>query len=508
MGSSNKGLFARRAVRWAILAAIVVLVVVAAFTLSGPSFELHNVEARIEQPLSRLLGFDVSVRGPVFVRPSLRPWVIIREMHVADRQGDSKDEALVARDVRIRLNAWAMLRHDWSIARLDMRDARLCVTWQPDSACDWRRALAAIDAVTNIDSVTIRGLEVRCGGGVCGKGLERSIRRVEAALPAGRGMQLSVYPDDENDPPLARVSGSSWSVFRADRPWHLQGTLRDGARQVDFEGQVEHPRKLRGAQIDFDGRADLGRWHRVVLGELRFRGRVSETDDGYRVRVEDGRWGSGTVNADLDATRIKSGVTIVGKLTARHVDLERWLDAPTQGEAEAGYADVDAHFKTSGDDLDELRAQLQGKARVSAGPADVPIDQVERWSKGFLKFVLALPEEGATTHINCLGGEFDLRGDQAVTEDMRLDTTITRMRAVGSLSLHSGEMNFFVKPHLKKGPLKEAPLIAVSGKIEQPVSRLASKDEAKGARPQLEQLPEEPTDSNRPCNPAERRESG
>jgi hypothetical protein len=321
-------------------------------------------------------------------------------------------------------------------------------------------------------------------------------------------MQLSVYPKDEDDPPLAHVSGGSWSAFRADRPWHIQGTLRDGARRVDFEGQVEHPRQLRGAKIDFDGRADLGRWHRVVLGELRFRGQVSETDDGYRLRIEDGRWGSGTVNADLDAARIKSGVTVVGKLAARHVDLERWLDAPTQGEAEAGYADVDAHFKTSGNDLDELRGQLQGTAQVSAGPADVPIDQVERWSKGFLKFVLALPEEGATTHINCLGGEFDLRGEQAVTEDMRLDTTITRMRAVGSLSLRSGEMSFFVKPHLKKGPLKEAPLIAVSGRIEQPVSRLASKDEAKNARPQLEHLPEEPADANRPCRPAERRESG
>jgi hypothetical protein len=508
MGPSNKGLFSRRAVRWATLAAIVALIVIAAFTLSGPSFELHNVRARIEQPLSRLLGFDVTVRGPVFVRPSLRPLVTIRELHVRDRRGDSKDEALVARDVRIRLNVWALLRDDWSIARLDMRDARLCVTWEPGSACDWRRALTAIDAVTNVDRLTIRRLEVRCGGGVCGKGLERSIRRVDAALPARRAMQLSVYAEDEDDPPLVQVSGSSWSVFRADRPWHIQGTLRDGARHVDFDGQVEHPREMRGAQLGFDGHIDLGRWHRVVLGELRFHGRVSETDDGYRLRIEDGRWGSGTVNADLDATRVKSGVTIVGKIAARHVDLERWLDAPTQGEAEAGYADLDARFKTAGNDLDELRAQLQGTAQVSAGPAEVPIDQVERWSKGFLKFVLALPEEGATTHINCLGGDFELRGDQAVTEDMRLETTITRMRAVGSLSLRSGEMHFFVKPHLKKGPLKDAPLIAVAGKIEQPVSRLASADEAKRARPQFAQRPVEPADSSRPCNPTERRQSG
>jgi uncharacterized protein involved in outer membrane biogenesis len=499
MNSSNNGLFARRAKRWAILAAILLLPVIA-LMLAGPRFQLHDVEARIERPLSRLLGFEVSVRGPVFVHASLRPWVTLQELHARDPRADSGDEALVARDVRMRLNAWALLRDEWSMARLEMSDARLCVTWQPGSACDWRRALGAIDEVTNIDVLTIRRLDVRCSGGPCGRGLERRIRRVDAELPARNGMQLSVYPQDENEPPLARLSAASWSVFRADRPLQLQGALRSGASRVDFRGQVAQPRELRGVQLEFEGRVALGRWHRVELGEVHVQGSLAETDDGYRLRVTDARWGPGTVSADVDAMRGKSGVTIVGKVAARHVDLDPWLDAPTQNEADGGYADVDARFKTSGEDLDGLRAHLHGTAHVAAGPAELPIDQVERWSKGFLKFVLALPEDGATTHVNCLGGDFDLRGEQALTRNARVDTTITEMRAVGSLSLRSGEMNFFVKPHLKKGPLKDAPLIAVSGKIEQPVSRLASADEAKRAQPQLAHLPVEPADSKRPCS--------
>jgi uncharacterized protein involved in outer membrane biogenesis len=499
MNSSNNGLFARRAVRWAILAVILLLPVIA-LTLAGPKFRLHHVEARIERPLSRLLGFEVSVRGPVFVRASLRPWVTLQELHARDPGGDARDAALVAHDVRIRLNAWALLRDEWSIARLEMSDARLCVTWQPGSACDWRRALGAIDEVTNIDRLTIRRLDVRCSGGPCGRGLERRIRRVEAELPARRGMKLSVYRQDENESPLARLSAASWSAFRADRPWQLQGALRSGASRVNFRGQVAQPRELKGVKLEFDGLLVLGQWHRVKLGEVRVQGSLAETDDGYRVRVADGRWGPGTVNADLDAIRSKSGVTIVGKLAARHLDLDPWLEAPTQNEADGGYADVDARFKTSGEDLDELRAHLHGTAHVAAGPAELPIDQVERWSKGFLKFVLALPEEGATTHVNCLGGDFDLRGEQALTQNARVDTTITEMRAVGSVSLSSGEMNFFVKPHLKKGPLKDAPLIAVSGKIEQPISRLASADEAKRAQPQLANLRVEPADSKRPCS--------
>ena len=39
-------------------------------------------------------------------------------------------------------------------------------------------------------------------------------------------------------------------------------------------------------------------------------------------------------------------------------------------------------------------------------------------------------------------------------------------------------MDLLVKPTLKHGPLKDAPLVQVSGDIEQPVARLAG-DEAK-----------------------------
>jgi hypothetical protein len=98
-----------------------------------------------------------------------------------------------------------------------------------------------------------------------------------------------------------------------------------------------------------------------------------------------------------------------------------------------------------------------------------------------------------------MGGDFDLRGDHAITHNARLDTTITRMRAVGSLSLRSGEMDFLVKPHLKKGPLKDAPLVAVTGEIEQPVSRLASSDESAGVQARFARLPVEPRDANHPC---------
>jgi hypothetical protein len=501
MTTSHKGLFAwrdSRLVRLAMVAMLAVLAVAAAWLLSGPSFQLRDVATRIERPLSRLLGFEVSVRGPVTVRPSLRPWVTLRDVHMRNPGADSNEEALVSRVVRVRLEAWPLLTGRWSIARLNLADTRLCVSLEPGSACDWRRALEAIGRVVRVDHLTVRHLSVRCIGGVCGRGLEERIGAIDAQLPANRDMQMSVYRPEEDDA-LARVSGGSWSVFRANRRWPVHGWLRSGAGRFEFAGVIARPRELSGVQFGFDGRADLGRWHQVTLGELRMRGRFAETNAGYRLVVEDGKWGTGTVNAELNAARTGHEVEIVGALAARHLDLDPWIDAPTQGEGAGGFADVDARFTTSGDSVEQWREHLRGSAQVAAGPAELPIEQVERWSRGFLKFVFALPEQGAATYVNCMGGDFDLRGDHAITHNARLDTTITRMRAVGSLSLRSGEMDFLVKPHLKKGPLKDAPLVAVTGKIEQPVSRLASSDESAGVQARFARLPVEPRDANHPC---------
>ena len=252
--------------------------------------------------------------------------------------------------------------------------------------------------------------------------------------------------------------------------------------------------------LDFDGQAALGRWHQVELGELRVHGRMSENARGYRLQIDEGQWGTGTVRADVSVQRSNPGLAVNGSVAAHHVDLDAWVDAPTQGQAAGGYADVDARFTTSGASLDQWREHMRGSAHVAAGPAELPIDQVERWSKGFLKFVFALPAEGAATHVNCIGGEFDVRGDDAVTSNLRLDTKITQMRAVGSLSLRSGKLDFLVKPHLKKGSvLKDAPLVAVSGKVEQPVTRLASADQSAASQPLFARLPVEPRDPRRPC---------
>ena len=69
--------------------------------------------------------------------------------------GDSKLEPLNAKDMSVRLDLLPLLSGKWSIRRLKVTDAELCVSLRRDSPCDWRRALEAIDEVTTLDDVTV-----------------------------------------------------------------------------------------------------------------------------------------------------------------------------------------------------------------------------------------------------------------------------------------------------------------------------------------------------------------
>jgi hypothetical protein len=501
MHASNKGLFApgnARAIRLALLAVLVLVALVTTFLISSRTFQVRNVRT-LERSMSRLLGFEVSIRGPVYLQPSIRPRITLHDIHARARGKPGNDEALVVHEMFVQLNPLPLLLRHWSIVRLEVHDAEVCVSAVRGSGCDWRPALAALDQVTGIDELTIEGVKLRCVGGACGKRLEQRIAMISGNLPAHRRMALKVLAGEEHDRPLALLVADSWSTLRSDRPLEFRGALQPAAVVLAFEGVIQQPRELAGVSLEFDARGDLGRWHEVALGEMRVHGRLDQNAGGYHLRIDQGKWGTGAVNADVTATRSEGGVEVEGVLAAHHVDLDPWVDAPTQGQAAGGFADVDARFKTAGDGLGEWRKHMRGSAQVAAGPAELPIDQVERWSKGFLKFVLAFPEEGAATHVNCLGGAFDLRGETATTHELRVDTAITRMRAIGSLSLVTGEIDFLVKPQLKKGPLKDAPIVAVTGRIERPVSRIASADESAGAKPKFDQMPAEPRDPEQPC---------
>src|SRR6185295_3979194 len=105
--------------RLAILAIIVVLIVItiALIMVSRHALSVRNQKEFVEQRLSRLLGFAVSVHGPVTMRMSLRPRINAKDVHVRQGDGDSKVDAFAAKDISVRLDLLPLLSDKWSIRR-------------------------------------------------------------------------------------------------------------------------------------------------------------------------------------------------------------------------------------------------------------------------------------------------------------------------------------------------------------------------------------------------------
>jgi hypothetical protein len=500
MDAASKGMpAAQRVLMWRLVAITSILlgICIALLAISLHSFRLEDKGA-IENRLSRLLGFAVSIEGPIDISLSLRPRLRLEDIHLRQPDAGENSDAFVAKTLNAQVDLIPFLSNKWSIRRLNLEDAEVCISMRADSPCDWRRALGAIDAITNLNEITIRRLKVTCHGGPCGKTMKKTFPLITASLPAYGESKISIY-DQEDGEPFAVLTGDGWNAFRANRSWDVKASVRDARMRMDAEGTIDKPRDLGGVDLQVDARAKLDKWHGVALDDLHLRGRLMEDHDGYRFHIDKGEWGSGKLSGDVQVEKTDAGLRIRGTGTARELDLERWLDAPTQDQAMAGYINADTTFETSGATLDEWLEHVRGSARVDAGPAEFPIEQVERWSKGFLKFVFSLPSEGSVTHIRCLGGNFELREARAVTKNLRIDTETTRMRGAGTLTLPGGEMDFLVQPTLKQGPLKKAPLVQVSGKMERPETRLAT-DEAKRAfKPMLDGLSDQPADPGQPC---------
>jgi len=487
--------------RVAILIGVLLAVLVASVVLSRHEFRLEHHAWLVERPMSRLLGFTVTVNGPVYVRLSPRPLLTLHDIHLADADAHDQPEALVARTMQVQIEALPRLFGRWSIRRLNMTDVELCISPTPKSSCNWNRVVSAIDDITSLGRVSVTNLHLTCRGGLCGKELKQAIAQVSALAWPHEPVQLTLQLQRSDNSPMLTFVGGTWSDLRADRSWPIRATTQFAGAEIAVKGEIDRPRALGGLSLDVDARAKSLKWHEVALGALRVHGRLSERQNGYQFHAEHGRLGAGEFTIDLNADEIENGIATKLLVTATHLDLDPWIDASTHGKGVGGFLDLSSDLTARGETFRALAEHATGSIRVMAGPAELPIDEVERWSKGLLRLALALPAEGSVTHIHCIGGPFTLSNGRAASDRVLIDTDNVHMRAVGWIELRSSEMDFIVKPQLKHGPIENGPLVQVTGTITGPVARLAHTDQVSESsrRAQLADRIDSPDNPDRPC---------
>ena len=88
----------------------------------GVGVPLNALRTPVEATLSRTLGQVVNIEGPITVRPTLGPSVIVRELRIADRPGGQGVEQLRAGQVEAQVGLLSLLRDRPEVTRLQARD--------------------------------------------------------------------------------------------------------------------------------------------------------------------------------------------------------------------------------------------------------------------------------------------------------------------------------------------------------------------------------------------------
>lgn len=486
----------------AIFLGLLLAVVVAFVVVSRHPLRLEHHRTLVEEPLSRLVGFAVTVNGPVYVSLSPHPVLTLHDVHLADADADDASEALTVGTMRVQIAALPRLFGHWAIRRLDMDDVELCISPTPKSACNWNRVVSALDEVTSLGRVSVTNLHVTCRGGLCGKGMKQDIARVSALAWPHLPVQLRLTLHRSDKSPLLTFTGGTWSDLRADHEWPIRAETRFAGADIKVKGKIDRPREADGLSLDVDAEARSLKLRDVRLGALLVHGRLVGRDNGLEFHAEHGRLGPGEFKVDVRADKMEHGFAAKLVSEATHLDLDPWLEAPTHGRGAGGYINLSVDLNATGETLKALTEHTAGSIRVLAGPAELPIDEVERWSKGLLHLVLAFPAEGTETHINCIGGPFTVKNGRAASDEVLIDTENVHMRAVGWIELRNNQMDFIVKAQFKEGPIRKAPLVQVTGTIEHPVAQVApteiAKNSLRGAV--LADPIELPKNPDRPCD--------
>ncbi len=138
----NKGL--KRAIRriatsFAALLAGLIIVWLMVLAL-GVTVRLDVLRDPIETAASRALGREVRIGGPIELRPTLGPTVVVHGLGIAGSGGQDGTDLLQADRVEARLGLIALLRGRPYIARLLIQDVSITLETRGDGSRNWRHA--------------------------------------------------------------------------------------------------------------------------------------------------------------------------------------------------------------------------------------------------------------------------------------------------------------------------------------------------------------------------------
>jgi hypothetical protein len=239
-----------------ILAALLALVVlvVAAIALVGISVDAQRWRVPVAEALSRALGREVRLDGPVRLTLSLRPAIVLGDIRIANPPGFDAPEFARIGELRLVTELLPLLREEIRVRDFHSRDVSLSFARSSDGRANWIFETGAKDAAPrgpftlsqlDVHRLVIENLLIEYADGSTAR--QHVLAELELEARTGQSVRLALRgAADPQYPYTVRVTSAALSGLGGEKPWpfdiqvSLPGTMLTGSGAIT--GPLAGPR--------------------------------------------------------------------------------------------------------------------------------------------------------------------------------------------------------------------------------------------------------------------------
>ena len=301
----------------------------------------------LQSGVSALVGRSVTFEGEMSLRPSLRPKIVVEDVHITNPAWASRPDFARAERFELQVALLPLIAGDLEILNLALEGGDILFETRPDGRNNWTFKRKRHD-LPEIASLTLRRSVVEFRSSA--ERVHRlTISKAEGVLNEGERIQIEAAGTYQDAPfTLSLLGGTPSEFVTSDKPWPIKLMTQATGATIEVEGIITQPFKGKGfdLQVAVAGNelADLSSLLDTTLpalGSYALSGHVSEADDRYRI---------------TDLTGHLDGADAVKRLTLTKGTVSASLDAPSELRLEGTYADVPFMAAFAGGSLAELTA--------------------------------------------------------------------------------------------------------------------------------------------------------
>ena len=236
----------------------------------------------------------------------------------------------------------------------------------------------------------------------------------------------------------------------------------DKAKKEDGPGY-----DLQGVSID--GRISIQKLTKngIQIGKLSFPLKLANGD--LHAGPIEGRFNGSETSGDIMFKSSVKPAELTQKITIKNYDYGPIQQALNDAVNVKGSADILVDLKTSGNNGDELKANMGGNFSIVSGHGEFPAKVLSFWGQGLLNVMLPDLNPQEQTVMNCAVVDFDLEKGIAKSNALFIDTDQLTIKGEGKYNYFKDDLDLKIKPETKSVTIAGTGIpVVVSGPLSDP----------------------------------------